>query len=209
MKSVILLLAFVACLNAGVVCPASGKPTTDCDASSNCFHHCCLTSGLCPSSSCVSSLDSPDDARANCENKCLDEVACVPFNPSCVPHDNQQHCIGTVSCKTANCDGRTAGSVCLYDGVSKNFKICDGTTLARCTETVTFNLSTSWQGVTSAQFASDYNAAALGVSFAACESAANAVCLVVSSDSAPNLDYALLFGSAVDGGVTVTGGNCE
>ena len=109
------------------VCPVNGdEPGIDCDAAGNCFHHCCLTSGLCPTSSCVSSLDAPNSARALCSNKCLDEVACSPFNPACVPHDNQQSCIGTVVCKTAACDGRSAGSVCLYNGVSVNFLVCEG-----------------------------------------------------------------------------------
>ena len=112
---------------AQTVCPATGQPSVECDAAGNCFHHCCLTSGLCPSSSCASSLDAPDNERANCSGSCLDEVACNPFNPTCVPHDVDEHCIGTISCKTANCDGRAAGSICLYTGTTSNFKICDGT----------------------------------------------------------------------------------
>jgi len=113
-----------------VSCPAGGgSPSTACDASGNCFHHCCLTSGLCPSSSCVSSLDAPDDARALCSNKCLDEVACRPFRPDCVPQNNQESCIGTVVCLTANCDGRRAGDICLLSGVSPNFMVCGGTGL--------------------------------------------------------------------------------
>jgi hypothetical protein len=108
------------------ICPEDGTlPTEPCDVTQQCFHHCCLTSGLCPSSSCVDSLDAADNARANCSGSCLDEVACNPFNPLCVPHDADEHCIGTISCKTANCDGRLAGSVCLYAGAGRNFKICD------------------------------------------------------------------------------------
>ena len=110
---------------AQTVCSASSGLSTECDVPSQCFHGCCLTSGLCPTSSCVSSLDAPNSARALCSNKCLDEVACSPFNPACVPHVNQQSCIGTVVCKTAACDGRSAGSVCLYAGAGRNFKICD------------------------------------------------------------------------------------
>src|SRR5262249_45197995 len=69
------------------ICPqGSGSPSEPCDSASNCFHHCCLQSGLCPSSSCVSSLDAPNDDRSNCSGSCLDEVACRPFNPACVPH---------------------------------------------------------------------------------------------------------------------------
>ena len=107
------------------ICPADGEtPTEPCDASGNCFHHCCLTSGLCPSASCMDSLDSATDDGTQCSNKCLDAVACRPFNPACVPHNNQEHCIGTVVCKTAACDGRQAGAICLFTGVGQNFRIC-------------------------------------------------------------------------------------
>jgi hypothetical protein len=115
--------------HAAAMCPVDGppsEPSEPCDASGNCFHHCCLTSGLCPSSSCVSSIDTPDNAEADCSGDCLDAVACRPFNPTCVPHDADQHCIGTVVCKTVECDGRTAGDVCIYTGASDNFKICEG-----------------------------------------------------------------------------------
>src|SRR5215468_7606138 len=104
----------------GPVCPQSGEPSTECDQAGNCFRHRCLSSGLCPSSSCVSSLDAPNNSQSVCSNKCLDEVACRPFNPTCVPHNNEQHCIGTIVCKTAACDGRRAGDICLYTGVALN-----------------------------------------------------------------------------------------
>jgi len=107
-------------------CPASGEPSIDCDAAGNCFHHCCLSSGLCPTSSCVDSLDAVSDARTLCSGKCLGEAACSPFNDACVPHNNLESCIGTVVCKTANCAGLEAGSVCLYSGVSPNFRVCRG-----------------------------------------------------------------------------------
>jgi hypothetical protein len=108
------------------VCPFNGdQPSVDCDARSNCFHHCCLSSGLCPNSSCVDSLDAETDDRTLCSGRCLDEVACNPFNPDCVPQNAKEHCIGTISCLTANCDGRAAGSVCLYTGVARNFRVCE------------------------------------------------------------------------------------
>jgi hypothetical protein len=123
---VILIQSQPAQAQLAAICPADGDlPTEPCDSEANCFHHCCLTSGLCPTSSCVDSLDAPDNARANCSGSCLDEVACSPFNPLCVPHDVDEHCLGTVVCKTANCDGRRAGSVCLYAGTGPNFKICE------------------------------------------------------------------------------------
>jgi len=112
-----------------VVCPKTGQPSVSCDVDTQCLSHCCLTSGLCPSSSCVSSFDAPNDARANCVNQCQAQVACIPVVPTCRPHNRLQHCIGTISCLTADCDGRAAGDICLYDGVSVNFKICDGFTL--------------------------------------------------------------------------------
>jgi len=110
------------------MCPVDGKkhPAVPCNDIMNCVFHCCTTSGLCPSSSCVSSFNAPNDARANCENKCLEKVRCIPIVATCVPHDNQQHCFGRVECINGDCDGRTEGDFCLYDGVSKNFKICDG-----------------------------------------------------------------------------------
>ena len=104
-------------------CPASGEPSIDCDAAGNCFHHCCLSSGLCPTSSCVSSLEGTMDVL--CTGSCLDEIACRPFNPDCDPHTNQASCIGTVVCLTADCAGVAAGSICLYSGVSSNFMVCD------------------------------------------------------------------------------------
>jgi len=135
---------FLSCVFASTICPLSGQPSVSCDVSSQCLAHCCLTSGLCPSSSCVSSFDAANDALANCENKCLKEVACTPFNPTCIPHDRFQHCIGTVTCLTAACDGRTAGDICLYDGDYENFKICNGIRLPSppvCVKQVQFDNS--------------------------------------------------------------------
>ena len=107
-------------------CPTSSGLSTECDVSSQCFHGCCLTSGLCPTSSCEESLDAETDARTLCSGRCLDEVACNPFNPDCVPHNNQESCIGTISCRTPHCAGlaEQAGSICLYSGVSRNFRVC-------------------------------------------------------------------------------------
>jgi len=109
------------------VCPTDGgQPSTVCDSVSNCFHGCCLTSGLCPSSSCMDSLDTATDDGTQCSNKCLAEVACRPFNPNCVPHNKNQACIGTTVCLTVSCDGRSAGDVCIYTGGSPNFRVCEG-----------------------------------------------------------------------------------
>jgi hypothetical protein len=108
---------------AQVVCPASsGSPGIECDA--NCFHHCCLTSGLCPSTSCKESVDAATDARTLCAGRCLDEVQCNPFNPDCGAN-NEESCIGTISCIAGNCAGRHAGSICLYSGGTSKFRICD------------------------------------------------------------------------------------
>ena len=110
----------------GAMCPQVGRPSVPCDASGNCFRHCCLSSGLCPTFSCVSSLDADDDAGTMCTGKCQEEVACRVFNPAfiadCPPG---LVCIGTVVCKTRNCDGRTAGDVCLIAGEA--VRICTGT----------------------------------------------------------------------------------
>ena len=109
---------------AQVSCPATGEPSVECDASSQCFHQCCLTSGLCGGNSCTSSLDTPNNGGSICKNKCLDEVRCNPFNPACVPGINES-CIGTISCETARCGGKAAGSICLYTVIGLNFKVCE------------------------------------------------------------------------------------
>ena len=108
------------------VCPTNGdQPSLECDSAGNCFHHCCLSSGLCPTSSCEESLDSPRDARPLCAGRCLDEVACNPFNLACVPQTDQESCIGTTACLTVKCGGRQAGDVCLYSGGTRKFRICE------------------------------------------------------------------------------------
>jgi len=109
----------------GVMCPRDGRPSVPCDASGNCFRHCCLSSGLCPTFSCVSSLDADDDAGTICAGKCQEEVSCRAFNQvfdgNCPPG---LVCIGTVQCKTANCDGRRAGDICLVAG--EVVRVCSG-----------------------------------------------------------------------------------
>jgi hypothetical protein len=104
------------------MCPSVGRSSVPCDAASNCFHSCCLSSGVCPAFSCVASLGAPNEAGTICTGECLDEVACNLFNPACP--DNEPVCIGTVACKTANCDGRTNGAVCLMAG--DVIKVCSG-----------------------------------------------------------------------------------
>jgi hypothetical protein len=126
LAGLVLLLLDVTLTWPQTMCPSNGdQPSIECDAAVNCFHHCCLSSGLCPNSSCIDSLDADTDDGTLCSGKCLNEVACNPFNPDCVPHNNQQHCIGTIVCKTANCDGRSAGSVCIATGVGRNFRVCE------------------------------------------------------------------------------------
>jgi hypothetical protein len=106
-------------------CPQVGEPSVPCDPGNNCFHSCCLfgspeTAGVCPAFSCAVSLGAPNDVGTTCSGQCLDEVACDLFNPSCP--DNDPVCIGTVRCKTANCDGRQAGDACLIAG--NVIKVC-------------------------------------------------------------------------------------
>ena len=110
---------------AQTVCSASSGLSTECDQASECFHGCCLSSGLCPDSSCVESLDAATDARTRCAGRCLDEVACRPFNSTCVPQTDQESCIGTTACLTVKCGGRQAGDVCLYSGGTSKFRICE------------------------------------------------------------------------------------
>jgi hypothetical protein len=99
------------------------------DNNNNCpdFVQCCTITGVCPSSSCVTSLGADNDARANCNNKCRQQVECVPLVPSCAFTNNK--CLGTVKCLDDDCDGRKYGNVCLFTGSSrgqrKNFKICN------------------------------------------------------------------------------------
>jgi hypothetical protein len=128
----LVLLSDVPLARADAVCSAAGEPSVACDASSNCFRHCCLSSGVCPAFSCTASLDAPDNAGANCDDKCLAEVQCNPFNPGCPDSPDNEVCIGTISCKTANCDGRLAGSACLIqpgrghsDDAREAVKICE------------------------------------------------------------------------------------
>ena len=102
-------------------CPfPDGEPSVPCDAAGNCFHSCCLSSGVCPAFSCAASLDAPNDAGTICTGQCLEELECSLFNPDCP--NNEEVCIGTVRCKTVNCDGRGAGDVCLIAG--KVIKVC-------------------------------------------------------------------------------------
>ena len=113
-------------------CPSSvgtlildGEPSVPCDSVFNCFGRCCLSSGVCPAFSCTVSFGAPTDAGTTCSGKCLDEAGCSPFNPE---HEggcpDDQVCVGTVVCKTANCDGRRAGDACLFAG--NVFKDCSG-----------------------------------------------------------------------------------
>jgi hypothetical protein len=107
-------------------CLADGEPSVPCDALGACFHHCCLTSGLCPAFSCAVSLDQPNDTGTICVGQCQNEVACSPFNlehfDGCPPGEV---CIGTLVCLTPNCDGRSAGSSCLL--TREVMKVCAGT----------------------------------------------------------------------------------
>ena len=104
-------------------CPVDGaEPSVPCDVERECFHSCCLSSGVCPAFACTVSLDSPAERGTICSGNCLEEVACSPFNPACP--ENEPVCIGTVVCRTANCDGRRAGDVCLIAG--NVFKDCSG-----------------------------------------------------------------------------------
>jgi len=103
-----------------------GGPTVDCDSTStiddNCFRRCCKSSGVCFSSSCVTTFGAPNNAEANCAGPCLDETVCNPYVLGC----SDPHCLGFVSCvENTACGGHLPGDICLYDGVSKNFKVCD------------------------------------------------------------------------------------
>jgi hypothetical protein len=121
----LVLLLNVTLTQAQPRCPADGEPSVPCDASSNCFHRCCLTSGLCAAFSCAVSLDEPNDAGTICVGQCQNEVLCDPFNPGhggdCPPGEV---CIGTLRCLTVNCGGRQeqAGSICLFTGEA--MKVC-------------------------------------------------------------------------------------
>ena len=125
--SSLVLAALVLLLNVTLAqsqdrCPADGtEPSVFCE-DLNCFHNCCLSSGVCPAFSCTASLDAPNDAGTICTGECQDEVACVPFNLDCP--NNEEVCIGTMQCKTANCGGRSeqAGSACLIAG--QVIKVC-------------------------------------------------------------------------------------
>lgn len=102
--------------------------TADCSDTSvingSCFRRCCKSTGICFSSSCVSTFGRKNDALVNCSNdkKCRAEVACDLAVPTCT----DPHCYGTARCLTSACGGFKNGDACLIDGVSKNFKVCGG-----------------------------------------------------------------------------------
>jgi len=110
-----------------VMCPQAGQPSVPCDFSGNCFHSCCLSTGVCAAFSCTASLDAPNDAGAICTHQCQQEIACRPFNPAHLAGcPNGQVCIGTLVCRTADCDGRQAGDICLMAG--QVIKVCSTVT---------------------------------------------------------------------------------
>jgi len=125
----LVLLLNVTLTQAQPRCPTDGtEPSVPCDASGQCFHRCCLTSGLCPAFSCTVSLDAPNDAGTTCVGQCLDEIDCRPFNPGhlggCPPGEV---CIGTVVCKgVSGCGGARAGDICLIAG--EVIKVCSSVT---------------------------------------------------------------------------------
>jgi len=91
----------------------------------DCFDRCCKATGVCFSSSCVSTFNSPNNAQVNCAGSCQNHVICVPFVDTCTGNDNgQPHCLGFAHCLTEECFGHSEGAPCLYDGESQNYKIC-------------------------------------------------------------------------------------
>ncbi len=97
------------------------KPDPVC---TNKYQNCCLTTGVCPSSSCVSSLNYPNDARDHCDKDCQAKTDCVSIIPGC-DASGDVHCLGKIMCVGGtNCDGNNENDYCLYDGNSKNYKIC-------------------------------------------------------------------------------------
>ena len=121
----LVLLLNVTLTQAQAMCPVDGtEPSVPCDftGTDNCFHHCCQTSGVCPSFSCISSFDALTDEGTACTGKCRREIECVPFNSACLDDVNNPVCFGTVVCKTLDCAGRTAGDICLISG--RKIKIC-------------------------------------------------------------------------------------
>jgi hypothetical protein len=123
LAGLVLLLDVTPTWSQEAMCPSVGQPNVPCDFPGNCFRNCCLSSGLCPTFSCRSSLGAPDEGTI-CTGKCQQEVACVPFLPNCPNIRHNQVCIGTVVCLTANCDGRRAGDACLIAGQA--IKVCSG-----------------------------------------------------------------------------------
>ena len=122
LAGVVLLLGVTPTSAQAAMCPSAGQPSVPCDASGNCFMSCCLSSGVCPTFSCASSLGAPSDAGTICASTCKQELQCRLFNLDCPSTDVV--CIGTVSCLTVNCGGRLAGDVCLVRGPA--VKVCSG-----------------------------------------------------------------------------------
>ncbi len=104
---------------------SSAKPSPTCTSK---YENCCLTTGVCPSSSCVSSLNYPNDAKAHCDKDCQAKTDCISIVPGC-DASGDLHCLGKIKCVFGtNCDGKKDNDYCLYDGNSKNYKICSRNT---------------------------------------------------------------------------------
>ena len=103
---------------------SSGNGPTQACPIDQCYEGCCLATGLCPSSSCTSSVGTPNDSKAHCDKDCQEKTNCYLFEETC----KGPHCMGIVECINGqnDCAGRTAGDVCIYSGKSKNYHICDG-----------------------------------------------------------------------------------
>jgi hypothetical protein len=114
MNNLLKLSILMTLITSGYTLTCSTPPTTNCDLNSNCFKHCCLSSGICPSSSCVSSLDAQNNANSNCNNKCLDNVKCNLFIANC--NLSKEHCIGNITCH-ATCGATTCAALC--------FQVCN------------------------------------------------------------------------------------
>lgn len=86
------------------VCPDLGK--------------CCTLTGACPSSSCVANGLGSNEKNCNV-NTCPQSFCEVPKNTDCTGK-----CVGIVMCGASGCPYEN--NVCLFDGTSNNFKVCQG-----------------------------------------------------------------------------------
>ena len=102
---------------------SSGKGPTQWCPLDECYEGCCLTTGLCASPSCATSVGKPKDSKAQCDALCQEKTNCILWEDDCTG----PHCMGIVECVDGpnDCAGRNGGNICIYSGEMSTYQICD------------------------------------------------------------------------------------